>query len=139
MPELAPRLARLGDRVTPTHKRIWQAGLDAPHVAEPCLIHGDLHPRNILAENGKLTGIIDWGDMCAGDLAVDLSGLWGLFADASARQAVLTHYRADETMRARAMARAFYIGVVLLDSGLVDHPEHAEIGQTILNRVEADA
>jgi aminoglycoside phosphotransferase (APT) family kinase protein len=136
--EFEPRVARLGDRVSATNRRAWQAGLDVPHAAKPSIIHGDLHPRNILAKDGALTGIIDWGDICAGDPAVDLSGAWGLFAEASARKAVLDHYGADEAMRVRAMARALYIGVVLLDSGLVDRPEHAAIGQTILDRVEAD-
>lgn len=31
---------------------------DIPHKI--VLTHGDLNPRNILAENGKITGIVDW-------------------------------------------------------------------------------
>jgi aminoglycoside phosphotransferase (APT) family kinase protein len=37
-----------------------------------CLVHGDLYARHLLIENGKLRGMIDWGDMHIGDPAVDL-------------------------------------------------------------------
>lgn len=36
------------------------------------LLHGDLHPRHVFAYRGVLTGIIDWGDVAAGDPLFDL-------------------------------------------------------------------
>ncbi|WP_413470348.1 hypothetical protein [[Phormidium] sp. LEGE 05292] len=30
-------------------------------------------------ENGVITGIIDWGDITAGDKATDLAAIWMLF------------------------------------------------------------
>ncbi|MFD2083397.1 Predicted kinase, aminoglycoside phosphotransferase (APT) family [Actinopolymorpha cephalotaxi] len=35
------------------------------------LLHADLHPRHVFAEQGRLTGIIDWGDATAGDPAYE--------------------------------------------------------------------
>ncbi|WP_053958488.1 phosphotransferase family protein [Sulfobacillus thermosulfidooxidans] len=39
------------------------------------LIHGDLTPEHIIAENGLIKGIIDFGDMTVGDPAYDLAGI----------------------------------------------------------------
>ena len=42
--------------------------------ADLVLVHGDLHVRHVLTgPDGAATGVIDWGDMCLADPAVDLS------------------------------------------------------------------
>ena len=44
------------------------------------MFHGDLHPGNILlADDGSLAGVIDFGDVGAGDPAVDLAVGWLMF------------------------------------------------------------
>ncbi|MFH7029496.1 MAG: phosphotransferase [Heteroscytonema crispum UTEX LB 1556] len=48
--------------ITPEIKNTWNLALNAPIDIQPTWLHGDLHPRNILVENGVITGIIDWGD-----------------------------------------------------------------------------
>ncbi len=42
-------------------------------------IHADLLPTNILAQNGKLAGIIDFDGFGVGDPAVDLLPAWSIF------------------------------------------------------------
>ncbi|WP_158175525.1 phosphotransferase [Heyndrickxia camelliae] len=43
-------------------------------ITELALVHGDLHPRNMLVDRkGKVSGIIDWGDTHIGNPAIDLS------------------------------------------------------------------
>ena len=67
-----------------TVEQIWEA---APRIPVPPVrtwFHGDLHPGNVIADHGRLTGLIDWVDFAAGDPAVDLSAAWSLF-DASRR------------------------------------------------------
>src|SRR5690606_22313450 len=44
----------------------WEAGLASPVETEPCWLHGDLHPRNVITDDGRLRGVIDWGDATAG-------------------------------------------------------------------------
>lgn len=44
-----------------------------------CLIHGDLYCRHLLFDKGKLSGIIDWGDVGINSPAVDLSLIWSFY------------------------------------------------------------
>lgn len=47
----------------------------------PVLVHGDLMERHAFVENGRLTGIIDWGDAMAADRHYELAKLHlGMFA-----------------------------------------------------------
>ena len=42
-------------------------------AAEPdVLIHGDFHPLNILAEQGRVTGIIDWSNVVIASAEMDV-------------------------------------------------------------------
>ncbi len=55
----------------------WQSLLgDAPLDYVPTsdvICHGDLYDRHVLLSDGRISGIIDWGDLHRGDPAVDLS------------------------------------------------------------------
>ncbi len=54
--------------------------------------HGDLHLRHVLVDEiGSVTGVIDWGDLCLGDPAIDLSIAYLAF-DGRARDALLAAY-----------------------------------------------
>lgn len=136
---LEPRLRRLTERtdaLTPAHQALWARALAAPLDLPRTWLHGDLHPANVLVDEGRLTGVIDWGDLCAGDAATDLASLWMLFDDPTARAAVLVGYpglTAATLDRARGWAFAF--GVILLDSGLADNPAFADTGRAILRRL----
>jgi PhnB protein len=58
---------------------VWDAGLHAPPWdGAPVLVHGDLSDGNLLLREGRLTGVIDWGGLLAGDPAVDLMPAWHL-------------------------------------------------------------
>lgn len=134
------RLSASTTAITPAIWRLWQAALKAPLDAPRTWLHGDLHPRNVLVDRGVLSGIIDWGDLAGGDCATDLAAIWMLFADPADRQAVWQAYPAVSAATCdRARGWAIFFGVVLLDTGLVDNPQHALIGARTLGRVSADA
>ena len=42
---------------------------------EPALVHADLGPEHMLVRDGRLAGVIDWGDARLGDPALDYSWL----------------------------------------------------------------
>jgi aminoglycoside phosphotransferase (APT) family kinase protein len=116
----------------------WHDGLKAPASQRACWLHGDLHARNVLVENGSISAIIDWGDITSGDVATDLAGIWALFEDAEARRDALTAYGADAAEIARGRAWAVNFGTILLLTGVVDNPRHAAMGADTLRRVVED-
>lgn len=138
--ERMQRLEQNTQQMMPEIKAVWQRALAAPIDGEATWLHGDLHPRNILVKEGVITGIIDWGDMTAGDRATDLAAIWMLFADQKARQQVIAAYGniSDATLH-RARGWAVFFGVVLLDTGLIDNPRHAVMGDRTLQRVLEDS
>lgn len=136
------RMARLKVKtnlITPGIEQTWEAALQADKATKTCWIHGDLHARNVVVHLGKITGIIDWGDMTSGDVATDLAAIWMLFGDATARQKAIAIYQPSSALLARAKGWAVFFGVVLLETGLVDNPRHAEMGKITLERLTADA
>jgi len=71
---------------------------------KPVLLHGDLSEEHILCDldRGVITGIIDWGDACIGDPALDFT--WLLDYGSSFIREVLVGYRGtiDKTLLKRA-------------------------------------
>jgi len=137
--ERIPRVAAHVELIETRIRPIWESALAAPIDTDDRWLHGDLHPRNVLVAEGRVTGIIDWGDITSGDVATDLASIWMLFADHDAREKALQTYGevSDATLR-RAHGWAVFFGIVLLDTGLVDNPRHAEIGRRTLQRVAED-
>jgi aminoglycoside phosphotransferase (APT) family kinase protein len=78
--------------------------LPAPEARAVC--HGDLHFRQLLAEEGVLTGIVDWVDLCRSDPGVDLSLAYS-FLPVAARDPFFAEYgevQPASLVRARVLA-----------------------------------
>lgn len=131
----ASRLAGNFDYIARDIMPLWDDALAAPDDAAPVWLHGDLHPRNVLMQDGKLSAVIDWGDMCVGDPATDLAALWLLLPSAASRALAIDIYRPSPATLLRAKGWAITWGLLLLDTGRVDNPEHARIGEVILEQV----
>ena len=132
-------VSRQTNLITRPIAAIWQQALSVDIDVPNCWIHGDLHERNMLADDeGNITGIIDWGDMCAGDRASDLACVWTLLGHAEVRADVMEFYDATPETWQRAAGWAVMFGVVLLRAGLADDPRMAAMGTNILARLEAD-
>ena len=66
-------------------RAVWEDAVAAPGWAGPNVwLHGDLHPANVLTGDGTFRGVIDFGDLCAGDPACDLAAAWLLLPDGAA-------------------------------------------------------
>lgn len=109
----------------------WQAALAVPPwESAPVWQHGDLHPANMLAVDGRLSAVIDFGDMNAGDPAGDLSVAWMLFPpDDRLRFRELVGV--DDATWARAEGWALALGLAFL-SGSADNALIASIGRRTL-------
>ncbi len=140
MEERIQRLETRTNLITPPIRNIWDLSLKTPVDVEAKWLHGDLHPRNILVEHGVITGIIDWGDITSGDIATDLASIWMLFsAQKTRQQAIQAYTQISAATLLRAKGWAILFGVLLLDTGLVDNPRHAAIGEKTLRRVAEDS
>lgn len=128
---------RVGDRLrrhAPHLEEAWGHARSATPTQEAVVLHGDIHPRNVIVMSGTLAGLIDWGDVCAGDRATDLACAWTLF-DAAARTHFLDAYPHSEADRLRAFGWAIHFGTALQVSG---EPRHVALGDLIVERIEAD-
>ncbi len=67
---------------------VWERALAAPRWTGPKLwVHGDLHPGNVLlGTSGRLAAVIDFGDLTAGDPAMDLATAWLTFGPDGRRE-----------------------------------------------------
>lgn len=114
----------------------WREALLVKIDADKCWIHGDLHALNVLADEGVLSAVIDWGDICAGDPATDLAALWSLLPNQFARDAALEAYGSvSAATLVRARAWAIYFGVAHLSAGLVNAPRHVRVGMEIFRNL----
>jgi aminoglycoside phosphotransferase (APT) family kinase protein len=72
---------RLDRDLRPGAKRLF-AEVEALVDFAPALLHADLGPDHLLVRDGRLSGVIDWGDARVGDPALDYAWLLnGPFAD----------------------------------------------------------
>jgi aminoglycoside phosphotransferase (APT) family kinase protein len=139
----AESLALLGGRVDrDAVVRLWHAALAVPAWDGPPLwLHGDLHPANILVHRGRVSAVIDFGDVTSGDPAGDLSIAWMLLpaedhkAFQDAYRATAT-YRVDDACWARAKGWALTMSLVYLANS-ADNALIASIGQRTLSAVLA--
>jgi aminoglycoside phosphotransferase (APT) family kinase protein len=59
--------------------RVWEAAVAAPdHDGPATWFHGDLAYLNVLAVDGRVSAVIDWGTCGVGDPAVDMIVAWSL-------------------------------------------------------------
>ena len=65
---------------------LWQECLDAPAWADPpAWAHSDVMPGNLVVQDGRLVGVLDFEASGIGDPACDLMVAWNLMNDAGRR------------------------------------------------------
>lgn len=108
---LAQRAHTIDDRLL----QLWSDAVERPMDVSPTWIHGDLHAQNVIVSQGRIAGVIDWGDMAQGDRATDLAAVWMLFPDADAREEIITTCKtvSSHTWQ-RARGWALLLSVVVL-------------------------
>jgi aminoglycoside phosphotransferase (APT) family kinase protein len=93
-----------------TLEQMWRAALALP---DPCRqhvwLHGDLRPSNLLARDGTLHAVIDFGSLTVGFPDAEHATVWGLPPEA--RQAYWNTLNLDDLTWTRA--RAWAIAIIL--------------------------
>jgi aminoglycoside phosphotransferase (APT) family kinase protein len=109
-----------------------------PPPEAPAVVHGDLHFRHLLVEGAAASGVIDWGDVCRADPAIDLPLYWS-FVPPEGREAFLDAYgRVTETQLLRARVLSIQLCAVLAHYGHSEgQPEILRAGLDGLERTLA--
>ncbi len=82
------------------------------------LNHGDLYARHVLLDEQRHPcGIIDWGDVHAGDAAVDLALAWSFLPPAGRREFFRVYGSVDDATLELARLRALFSAIAILAYG----------------------
>ena len=109
----------LGEDRVRTLEEIWQDGAGAPKWSGPAVwIHGDLHPANVVTQDGALAGVIDFGELGPGDPAADLIAAWTLLPSGSTSEFFAHYGEVDEATMRRARACAVSTGSFVLQMAI---------------------
>ncbi|MET9952482.1 aminoglycoside phosphotransferase family protein [Streptomyces sp. NPDC006339] len=99
-------------------RAVWDEAVTAPEWQGPPLwLHGDLHPANVVVANGTLSGVIDFGDLFAGDPAWDLAAAWVLLPAGTAPRFFRRYGPTDEGTIRRARGLAALKSLFLIHMG----------------------
>jgi aminoglycoside phosphotransferase (APT) family kinase protein len=114
---------------------VWEAALATTWHGSPMWIHGDVSAGNLLVQQGKLSAVIDFGQLGVGDPACDLSIAWTLFGGESREvfRATLS-LDADTWARARGWTlwKALIVAAGLTNTNAVEAPQPWRIIEEVL-------
>jgi aminoglycoside phosphotransferase (APT) family kinase protein len=116
----------------------WEADLQAPAWhGPPVWIHGDLQSGNLLAVQGRLSAVIDFGCLGVGDPACDVMAAW-LVLSAETRAVFRAALSVDDATWARGRGWALYFGLIALPYYQDTNPVLAGIARRAIAEVLAD-
>lgn len=92
---------------------VWEDACAAAPAEKAVWLHGDLKADNLIAQNGVLSAVIDWGLAAVGDAAADLSVAWTWVAPES-RALFQSECQATKDDWRRAKGWALYCAVIAL-------------------------
>ena len=95
--------------------------LPPPEPAAVC--HGDLHFRHVLVDGDRVSGLIDWIDLCRGDPALDLQVVWSVLPPEHRGAFFAAYGDVDDATLLRARAVAFF-----LNAAIVEYSHHEGLG-----------
>jgi aminoglycoside phosphotransferase (APT) family kinase protein len=116
----------------------WEAALDTPAWdGPPVWLHGDLQSGNLLAVEGRLSAVIDFGCLGVGDPACDLMVGWNLLS-ADSRVEFRAALAVDDATWARGRGWALSVGLIALPYYVDTNPFLANMSRYAINEVLSD-
>lgn len=116
---------------------VWEKALATIWPSKPVWVHGDVSVGNLLVQDGRLIGVIDFGQLAVGDPACDLAIAWTLFKGES-RETFRAMLPLDDGAWARG--RAWTLWKALIIAAGITNSNAAEAKQSfrIIDEVLAD-
>jgi len=112
--EVRQALADLGGSVDgAAAKAVWEQALGSRWSRDPVWVHGDVSAGNLLARDGRLVAVIDFGCCAVGDPACDLAIAW-TFLDDTAREVFRQGLDLDAAGWERARGLALWKALITL-------------------------
>lgn len=93
-------------------RKVWESALATSWSRPPAWIHGDVSAGNLLVQEGRLSAVIDFGQLAVGDPACDLSIAWTMFAGKS-REVFRSMLSLDEGTWARGRAWTLWKALII--------------------------
>jgi aminoglycoside phosphotransferase (APT) family kinase protein len=116
----------------------WEAALQAPAWhGPPVWTHGDLYDGNLLAQDGRLSGVIDFGALGVGDPACELIVAWSLFS-AETRDFFRGAVAVDDATWARGRGWALSVALIALPYYETTNPVMVANARYRIDQVLAD-
>jgi aminoglycoside phosphotransferase (APT) family kinase protein len=103
----------------------------------PVWLHGDLLPGNLLVQDGRLSGVLDFSLVGVGDPACDLIAAWALLAS-DTREAFRVELTVDDDTWARGRGWALSIALVALPYYKDTNPGFAATARHLIEEVLAE-
>lgn len=122
--------------------RVWQSALETTFTGPPRWVHGDVAVGNLLAIDGRLSAMIDFGAIAAGDPACDLVIAWTFF-QGSSRQIFVETINArghlDKNVWQRARGWALWKALFVCTHKTEIHPNERPARDVIKTLIDEDA
>lgn len=116
----------------------WDDALSSEAGDPPVWVHGDVAPGNLLVDGGRLSAVIDFGQLAAGDPSCDLAIAWTLFSGSS-RAAFRKALRVDEATWIRGRGWALWKALLtLVQHQGTDHPDGRMARRTVRELLDLD-
>ena len=116
----------------------WEDALAAPPWnGPPVCLHGDLAPGNLLVSQGRLSAVIDFGELAIGDPACDLKVAWN-YLDPSSRKVFRNALDVDEAAWRRGRGWALSVALIALPYYLETNPAIVSASRRTISQVLSD-
>lgn len=119
----------------PAVTAIWEEVIQVPNWSKsPIWVHGDLSPGNLLMQNGRLSAVIDFGNLGIGDPACDLIIAWNLLP-ASMRSIFRKEIDVDDATWQRGRGWALSCALIALPYYKDTNPGLANNAQYVIEEI----
>jgi aminoglycoside phosphotransferase (APT) family kinase protein len=118
-------------------REVWDSALDASWAGPAVWFHGDVAAGNLLARDGRLCAVIDFGSSGVGDPACDTAIAWTLLSGES-RAALRNDLEVDAGAWSRGRGWTLWKALITIAGSRDSDPAAAARASLVLDEVLAD-